>query len=473
MYIRITHRRKSYYLKTEWVVTRSGLGKGWEVEDAFVLESCSRRITEYIQQLNGVDVSQWSLTEVRQFLCDKRVGCSFSDFARDFIHSLKETGHVNNARLYQAALASLERHFRSEDVQFNHIDSAAIGRWLTELAPTHRARCLYGRCMRAVFSRAMKLSREPGSELPRIEFNPWDNVTIPTSETPRKRAIEVEECRRFFAFDVSGGKYRERLGRDMALLSFCLAGINTVDLYGLRKSDLRDGVIRYRRSKTSSRRSDGAYFEIRVPEMAAALIECYRAGDDSDFLLRFADRYKDARSFNAVVNTGIRRICERMGLRENEYSFYTFRHTWATVARNCCGASLSEVGFALNHIGGYAVTMGYIKPDFTPAWELNERVLAYMFPEEASAVDNAPAERVTGGFEVRPGTLVRTAAFAGGRCVAHFEDMGYGSVSEVLRELTARLPADLPEKTVVRIKVVDLDNGGVYSCEARKDELPR
>ena len=61
------------------------------------------------------------------------------------------------------------------------------------------------------------------------------------------------------------------------------------------------------------------------------------------------------------------------------YCVYTFRHTWATVAQNECGASLSDVGFAMNHSDKNRVTRTYVKIDFSPAWELNEKVINKIF----------------------------------------------------------------------------------------------
>lgn len=465
VYIRVTHRRRVGYIRTEWVVDRHGLGRDGSVRDAFVLESCSRRITEYIGRLNGVDVSGWSLEDVRKRLCSSGTEGSFSGFARQFISVMERDGHMNNARLYRASLASLEGYLGTSDVSFRDIDSVAIGGWLSRLSHTRRARSLYARCMRVVFRRAMMLSREPGSGLPLIGFNPWDNVRVPESEVAEKRAIGVDECRDFFAFEVGEGscRYQERLGQDVALLSFSLAGINTVDLYGLRKEDLRDGVIRYRRTKTRGRRKDGAYFEMRVPKMAADLIERYRAGDDSEMLLCFSGRYKDARSFNAVVNTGIRRICARMGIAGDEvYSFYSFRHTWATVARNCCGASLGEVGFAMNHINGNSVTRGYIKFDFSPAWRLNESVLEYVFGggEDGGDVGDEDA----GSLLLSPKAMVYARAYFRGEVLAEVSDIGFGTVEDVITRLAGRLPDTVPAGCAVqfRIRNVDADREAVY-----------
>lgn len=69
-----------------------------------------------------------------------------------------------------------------------------------------------------------------------------------------------------------------------------------------------------------------------------------------------------------------------MGMKkEKYYCFYTFRHTWATIAQNDCDANLYEVAFGMNHSHGFNITRGYVKLDFTPAWELNAKVIDFIF----------------------------------------------------------------------------------------------
>ena len=51
----------------------------------------------------------------------------------------------------------------------------------------------------------------------------------------------------------------------------------------------------------------------------------------------------------------------------------------ATVAQNDCAANIAEVGFGMNHSGSHTVTRGYIMLDFSPAWELNAKVIDFIF----------------------------------------------------------------------------------------------
>ena len=87
--------------------------------------------------------------------------------------------------------------------------------------------------------------------------------------------------------------------------------------------------------------------------------------------------YKSNNSFNKYLNEGLKDFCKIAEV--DAVSTYTFRHSWATIAQNQCGASTELVGFALNHASAHRVTEGYIKKDFSPIDVLNEKVIKCVF----------------------------------------------------------------------------------------------
>ncbi len=98
--------------------------------------------------------------------------------------------------------------------------------------------------MRQVFREAVKEHNDYDNNVVRIKTNPWPKVKIPQADRAEKRAISAEECRRFFSVALPeslSSRPKGELGRDVAMLVLCLAGINTVDLFNLKKSDYRHG----------------------------------------------------------------------------------------------------------------------------------------------------------------------------------------------------------------------------------------
>lgn len=92
------------------------------------------------------------------------------------------------------------------------------------------------------FQKAIIEYNDEEREIKRIKFNPWEKITIPKSDNGVQRAISAEACREFFNRPLPETKMISslpELARDVSLLSLCLGGINTVDLYELKRRIIR------------------------------------------------------------------------------------------------------------------------------------------------------------------------------------------------------------------------------------------
>lgn len=471
VYIRVTHQRKVGFIKTDKVVSKKGVTASKEIKDTFVSNFCTTLILDYTTRLNSFDTSRWSVKEVIDFLQTGDSDICFSDYARQHIGRLINNGQDRTARNYELALGHMERYFGTTQVMFSQLTSTAITLWIKSLESTHRAKEMYPVCMRQVFRAAVKEMNDYDNDIIRIKTNPWIKVQIPQSDRTTKRAISAEDCRRFFAAPLPPSKMAEplpELGHDIAKLVLCLAGMNTIDLYELKKEDYKRGRFCYKRAKTRHSRKDEAYFEMRIEPVILPIIEKYKADDDSPYFFNFHSRYTSSDSFCANVNNGIKQICKSLGLpKEKWYSVYTFRHTWATIAQNDCGANIAEVGFAMNHSHGHTVTRGYIKLDFTPAWELNAKVIDFvLFSTKKSKqgmaddIDN-PVDKQ---FKLSPKRMVYARAYFQGAVIAEVTDIGFSNVDEVMQRLVPKFPSTIPMRSEVtfRIKDVDTDKEGIY-----------
>ena len=470
VFIRVNHKRSTLYIKTEKMVTKRELSKSRDITDPVVLQFCTKLILGYMEKLNRVDIRDWTCRMIVDYLQKGDEDLCFSDYARRHIDRMIDNGQERNARNYKLALQHMERFFGTTKVKFSQLTSTTVAKWIRSLERTSRAKEMYPVCLRQVFRAATTEMNDYDTGIIRIKTNPWVKVKIPQADRPEKRAISAEDCRRFFAAPLPESKMKSplpELGRDVAMMVLCLGGINTVDLYNLRKEDYHGGIIHYKRAKTMRSRADGAYMEMRVPEILKPLLVKYAS--DDEYLFNFHERHSTNDSFNANVNTGIKKICEGMGMRKEDwYSVYTFRHTWGTVAQNDCGASIDEVAFGMNHSAGHKVTRGYIKIDFTPAWELNERVIDFILFTDHTSKQAKQDDDEGSVFRISPKMLIRAAAFFQGKCLASFEDIGCSNIDEVITRLVAELPADIPERCIVQFKVVNCDNGKVAIYERQK-----
>ena len=233
-----------------------------------------------------------------------------------------------------------------------------------------------------------------------------------------------------------------------------MCGINSVDLYYAEKSQYHDFIFHYNRRKTRKSRSDKAYFEIRVPQFIVQTFEKYLSKDmDSPWLFDFQERLSTPDSFNANVNAGISQICKKVS-PDFHASLYSFRHSWATIAQNGCGASLGDIDFALNH-STYKMARVYTTIDYSPAWELNEKVIDYIFFNNE---DIEKSEDARTSFErMSKYNLIRGEASICGNRVSVIEDSGFINIEQVITKLLTSLPNDLSRPSKAQIKITNLD----------------
>lgn len=457
VYIRVTHNRQVKYIRTSWMVDDKGLSiDKQDVIDPFVSEQTSKVIAGYYSMLNRLDTQNWTAKEIVEFIQYGKDGISFSKYARKHIDKMIARGQERTSRDYKWALYSLEKFAGENEVMFSQLTYSFLSRWIDSLAQTSRSKEKYPINLRQIHKAAMLEYNDEDRGILLIQ-NPWPKITIPKGDTPNKRAITPNMLRKFFSVVPDFSRFThplQELGQDVALMSFCLCGINSIDLFYAEKSQFYDGIFHYNRRKTCKSRSDNAYFEIRVPQFIIPTFEKYLSKDkESPWLFDFHDRLSNADSFNANVNAGISQICKKVSSGFHA-SLYSFRHSWATVAQNGCGASLSEIDFALNHSTNKMARV-YTMIDFSPAWELNDKVIDYIFFSNKEPGNN---DEMEGFFErMSKYNLIRGELFINGERVSVIEDTGFSNVDQVITLLISSLSDEIPRPTKVQVKITNLD----------------
>ena len=457
VYIRFAHNRKVSYLRTSWMVNDKGLSRNKkDILDPSVIQQTSRLIDNYYNILNRIDTQDWTVKEIVDYIQKGKDGISFSAYARKHIENMIARGQERTSRDYKWALYHLEKFAGNNEVMFSQLTYSFLSRWIDSLSQTARSKNKYPINIRQIHKAAMLEYNDEERGIQLIT-NPWPKITIPKEDTPNKRAISPNMLRKFFAVVPDFSRFThplQELGQDVALISFCMCGINSVDLFYAEKSQYHDGIFHYNRRKTRKSRSDSAYFEIRVPQFIIPIFEKYLSKDTkSPWLFDFHERLSTPDSFNANVNSGISQICKKVS-PDFHASLYSFRHSWATIAQNGCGASLGDIDFALNH-STYKMARVYTKIDYSPAWELNEKVIDYIFFSNEEPDNNEDPSK---SFErMSKYNLVRGEAFISGECVSVIEDSGFTNVEQVITTLLSSLPENIERPTKVQIKINNLD----------------
>ena len=455
VYIRFTKSNQVSYVKTSWVVNENGLSDKKEITDPFVIQQTCILIDSYYKQLNQIDSTNWTTSEIVKYLTEFNSDLSFSDYARKHIEKMKARGQERTARNYKWAIQHMERFAETDNIMFSRLTSAFLNRWIENLASTNRCKEQYPVCIREVYKAAMREFNDEEQGIVKLK-NPWNNVVIPRSDVPEKRAITASMLRKFFNVVPDRSRFTNPLmevGQDVALISFCLCGLNAVDIFNAKKDQYVDGIFHYERQKTRKTRSDKGYFEVRVPAFLKPTFEKYLSKDAySPWLFNFHDRLSTSDSFCANVNTGIKQIWDKVepGYRA---SLYAFRHSWATIAQNECGASLSDVDFGLNH-STHRMARVYLKIDYTPVWILNEKVIDFIFFTDK---ESKHVEKEDKTFErISKYNNVRAEAFVMGKKVCALEDTGFTNVDQIMDKLVTLLPKKV-SNVRVQFKITNVD----------------
>lgn len=180
--------------------------------------------------------------------------------------------------------------------------------------------------------------------------------------------------------------------------------------------------------------------------------EKYLSKADTPWFFYFHDRLSTSDSFCANVNIGIRQIWEKVD-SDFKASLYAFRHSWATIAQNECGATLNEVDFGLNHSMNKMAKV-YVKIDYSPAWILNEKVIEFIFFTDKESKHVETEDKT---FEkISKYNNVRAEAYVMGKLVSSLEDTGFSNVDQVMDKLVPLLPKKV-KNTRVQFKITNVD----------------
>ena len=292
---------------------------------------------------------------------------NFFAFADDYLSKTEIKGKKN----YVTMLNSLQRYNMGlRMLPFASVTFSFLQGYSLSLKDKPRAQSLYLGAFRHIYKQACLMYNDDDNTY--LSPTLFDRFKVPRQKPKGQRALPVDVLREFFSFPVETG--REELARDCCMLSLCLMGTNSVDLYNA--TAYKGGKLIYERTKTKDRRSDSARIEIDVHGIIKPLFEKYRSTDGKHVFL-FADRYTDPQQFNRAINIGLKGIGKRMGI--DGLQFYQFRHSVASIARNELHYAKSDIDEMLNHVGDNRIADIYIKRDFSVINEINRRVIEYLF----------------------------------------------------------------------------------------------
>ena len=245
-------------------------------------------------------------------------------FMKKQISKKIEMGKVRTSETYQATLNSFMHFRKGMDLTFDMIDADLIERYETELKNKGLKRnttSFYMRILRTNYKLAVERNLTK-------DRKPFKNVYCGMDKT-LKRSITLSDIKRINTIDLRQHQGLD-FARDMFIFSFCTRGMSFIDMAYLKKTDLRNGFLTYRRRKTDQQ------LTIEWTEHMQIIIDKYNT-EGTQYLLPIIVK-EDGTERRQYINQ-IMRINRK--LKENAtlsnlsvpLSMYYSRHSWATIAR--------------------------------------------------------------------------------------------------------------------------------------------
>ena len=256
---------------------------------------------------------------------NNRQGPSFNNYIRQQIARLKRLGKIRTSETYPAALRSFNGFMNDKEVLFDQINSDLIAEYEAYLkgrGNSPNTVSFYMRILKSVYNRAV----EEGLTEQR---HPFKSVYTGVEKT-LKRAISLNHLKRIKGLDLSL-KPNLDFARDMFLFSFYTRGMSFIDMAYLRKKDLQNSILSYRRRKT------GQQLFIKWEKCMQEIVDKYPV-NETEYLLpiiiqRDVDYRKQYTNELHRVNHLLKKIGKQLGL-SIPLTMYVGRHSWASVAKS-------------------------------------------------------------------------------------------------------------------------------------------
>ena len=265
---------------------------------------------------------------------------SFNDYIRQQIVRLKRLGKIRTSETYTAALKSFSSFMKGSDILFGELSSDLLMEYeayLKNRGNSPNTISFYMRILKAVYNRAV----ENGLTGQR---NLFKSVYTGVEKT-LKRAIHLNDIRRIKRLDLSLKPHLD-FARDMFLFCFYTRGMSFVDMAYLKKSDLKNGIMTYRRRKT------GQQLTIKWEKCMEEIVTKYEGRSATQYLLPIiTNPLVDERVqyMNALsrVNVALKEVARLVDL-QIPLTMYCARHGWASIAKSK-NIPLSVISESMGH----------------------------------------------------------------------------------------------------------------------------
>lgn len=352
IYYQIIHDRKVrqflseyHVLPSEWDENRSMVTTTRKSERKSFILSVRERIRWDVERLMRIDrkLDADGLSYIADDLIDE-----FNRYAREYslfrfmesiILRLRGNGKIRTAETYRATLNSFRNFRKGEDIMLDCITSEVMEdyeAWLRKRGLVSNTISFYIRILRAVYNRAVEDNVID-------DRNPFRHVYTGIDKTV-KRALPLSVIKKIKNLDLSCNPVLD-FARNMFLMSFYLRGMSFIDMAYLKKTDLKNGYVVYRRRKT------GQMLVIEWTREMQTICDKYPE-NRSVYLLPIirtagTNEWCTYRNVGYNINHNLKKIALMLGV-DVRLTMYVARHSWASAAK-AKGIPISVISEGMGH----------------------------------------------------------------------------------------------------------------------------
>ena len=353
IYYQVIHNRVARQIKTEYRIYESEwnsslseiiLSRFDEERRAYLsairdnIQSDIRKFQRIITSLEQQGIAYDSNNVVSDFVSLNPLNTLFG-FMEEVIVNLRKLGKIRISETYTATLNSFCRFREEKDVALDKVDSdimIAYEAYLKTSGVSLNSSSFYMRNLRAVYNLAVE------KELTQQRF-PFKNVYTGIGKTV-KRAVPIKVIKQIKEMDLSYSSSLD-FARDMFLFSFYTRGMSLVDMAYLRKKDLANGILSYRRRKT------GQQLFIKWEKPMQEIADKYDT-KNSIYLLPIIKHSSIEERTQYIyaghnINRNLKIIGRKLGL-SIPLTMYVARHAWASIAKSK-NVPLSVISEGMGH----------------------------------------------------------------------------------------------------------------------------
>ncbi|MBK5721107.1 site-specific integrase [Dysgonomonas sp. Marseille-P4677] len=267
---------------------------------------------------------------------------SFSAYVHLLAEKLIRQNRYRTAEAYLTLMRRLTRFNQNKDFSLDKITVDFVEdfeRLLYAQGLSLNSISFYMRNLRAIYNKAI------ADKILMLNLdNPFFRVYTGVRSTP-KRALSKEEINQVYSLDLSyvlkekakNNNEQRKIkeldqSRDLFMFSFHARGMSFVDMAFLKKTDIKNGILSYRRKKT------GQQLDIKINQSLRKLINKYSkatAGSPYVFpIIKYLNKDVYSQYLRALGQQNHNlKVIQRLAGVTRPITTHVARHTWATIAK--------------------------------------------------------------------------------------------------------------------------------------------